>query len=508
MSNAQIEKIIAALLIAMFIGISLFSIMNFSTWHDESYSATLIEGSYSDIIRRTALDVHPPLYYIVLRGWSDVFGNSLFALRAMSLITMTGAIMIAWRLLRRQFGVRAGLYALAGMAVGPFLIRYSQEVRMYGLGALLAMSATYLVWRLYSEEMSSLKTWIFTAIYIVLASMALYTHYFLAFMIMAHAFFVVQPTIRNLKPKSLIKALRKLPRHWWAAFTLPLASLLLWLPAIIAQFREVHGSFWIGHIKVETLSSTVLNFFLFRQQWELSAWTAVLGLATLTGVVLILWRWYRRRLQPAELRHARRLSAVLLFVPMGMLVLISLPPLQPAYQDRYISFYAPILYGIFAICLAHWTTTNKGWFGRIPVAIMILSVGWGVINVSTLGNNQGWRPEPHFTVNEIASYADSLSPKTPVVSTTLWTFLDAHVTLGTTREVLLYAPDGVGKYGNGSVVYDREELLIDDLAEINSDKVWVLNEAGRQDIEVPADWQKLNNFQNGYARITLYKIEE
>ena len=62
----------------------LYNLTGISLWHDEAFSALLIKYSWSEMMYRIGLDVHPPMYYIFLRIWTDVFGHSLFALRGMS----------------------------------------------------------------------------------------------------------------------------------------------------------------------------------------------------------------------------------------------------------------------------------------------------------------------------------------------------------------------------------------------------------------------------------------
>ena len=48
-----------------------------SIWHDEGFTAMLVKKfSYLEIIARTARDVHPPLYYLLLKPWTSLFGYS------------------------------------------------------------------------------------------------------------------------------------------------------------------------------------------------------------------------------------------------------------------------------------------------------------------------------------------------------------------------------------------------------------------------------------------------
>jgi mannosyltransferase len=54
---------------------------------DESISWNLTTRSVSRLIAWTAADVHPPLYYLLLKGWLWIFGDSLAALRSLSVIS-------------------------------------------------------------------------------------------------------------------------------------------------------------------------------------------------------------------------------------------------------------------------------------------------------------------------------------------------------------------------------------------------------------------------------------
>lgn len=47
-----------------------------SVWFDEAYSIMVAKRSASEIIRLSALDTHPPLYYLILKIWANVFGWS------------------------------------------------------------------------------------------------------------------------------------------------------------------------------------------------------------------------------------------------------------------------------------------------------------------------------------------------------------------------------------------------------------------------------------------------
>jgi len=53
-------------------------------WWDEAYSVWLARRPLTELLRTTAFDVHPPLYYVLLRGWMELAGDSEFSLRYLS----------------------------------------------------------------------------------------------------------------------------------------------------------------------------------------------------------------------------------------------------------------------------------------------------------------------------------------------------------------------------------------------------------------------------------------
>src|SRR5688572_15792167 len=73
-----------ALIIGVGVGLRTYHLTARSIWFDESFSWRLVQFPWSEVISRTAADAHPPLYYLVLKTWANVFGNSLFALRSLS----------------------------------------------------------------------------------------------------------------------------------------------------------------------------------------------------------------------------------------------------------------------------------------------------------------------------------------------------------------------------------------------------------------------------------------
>ena len=110
-------------------------------WWDEGYSVWFAHHPLAEMMRLTALDIHPPLYYALLSGWSKLFGLAPAALRLLSVTFGVLAVPVAYIVGKWLAGRRGGLVAALLLAINPFHVYYSQEIRMYGLMVLWSLLA-------------------------------------------------------------------------------------------------------------------------------------------------------------------------------------------------------------------------------------------------------------------------------------------------------------------------------------------------------------------------------
>lgn len=115
-----------------------------SLWGDETYSLAFAAQDAGRIVAGSifgAADVHPPLYYLLLKFWCTLFGQSDSAARSLSLVlgcvAVAGVFLLGRRLLGRAGGWAAGLIA----ALSPCFVQSGGEVRMYSLLAVTAVFA-------------------------------------------------------------------------------------------------------------------------------------------------------------------------------------------------------------------------------------------------------------------------------------------------------------------------------------------------------------------------------
>ncbi len=138
--------LVCALVLTLAAGLRWHDLAAQSLWNDEGNSLRLAQRAVPDLLDAAARDIHPPGYYLALKGWSALAGTTEFGLRSLAALQGVLTVAVALRLGRRLFGPLAGVLAGLLVALSPFAVYYSQETRMYAqLGLLSAASMALLV---------------------------------------------------------------------------------------------------------------------------------------------------------------------------------------------------------------------------------------------------------------------------------------------------------------------------------------------------------------------------
>ncbi|MGD2143899.1 MAG: glycosyltransferase family 39 protein, partial [Anaerolineae bacterium] len=224
-------------------------------WIDEAFSIWLARRPLGEMLHWVAeVDQHPPLYYALLHGWTEVFGDSEASARSLSALFGSLTIPVVYLLGRRLSGEKVGLLAALILAVSPFHVRFAQEARMYTLLALNVSLGLYAVTRLLGavsapgllERRAGRLCWI---AHVACTGAALWTHNTAIFFPVGVNLFVFS----HLLAPRLIGRGRVLPhprrsrflRHWILAQAAILLLWLPWFPAFVSQAIGVYRRFWL-----------------------------------------------------------------------------------------------------------------------------------------------------------------------------------------------------------------------------------------------------------------------
>ncbi len=120
--------------------------LNQSLWLDEATTARVVQQyNYEQILTQfSPHDFHPPLYYLFMKFWTNIFGYSEIALRLPSVLAslLTGAV-IYQTVVKSLRSIKAvgfvkstAVWAAAFFLFNPLIVYYSQEARMYAFATL------------------------------------------------------------------------------------------------------------------------------------------------------------------------------------------------------------------------------------------------------------------------------------------------------------------------------------------------------------------------------------
>ena len=208
----------------------LTGITNESLWYDESYTGSLVKQSFLGIIHITGGDNHPPLYYMALRAFTLVFGNTVFTLRLFSVIGALALAALGIGPVRRALGGRVGLIYTVFILAMPITISMAQEARMYTWAAFLVTGSALYGYYGYLEGKA--KDWILFGVFTTAAA---YTHYYALLAVALLSVIILAVMIAKK---------RRLSPFIYTAGVVML-SYIPWLIKLLGAIGRVKGSYWI-----------------------------------------------------------------------------------------------------------------------------------------------------------------------------------------------------------------------------------------------------------------------
>ena len=206
------SRLILMLILLAAFGLRLHQLGAQSLWYDETVSVHLAGKPVPELIAHTAGDIHPPGYYLLLRAWLIPFDYATghaspdglgleFAAALLSLVFGMALIPLIYALGRRLYDEPTALLAAALTAISPFHVWYSQEVRMYTIGAALGLICLRCALQFVSgAEVSGPSVHRRSlVVYVLAATAGLYTLYYFAFLLVALNVWVVM--VSACRPK-------------------------------------------------------------------------------------------------------------------------------------------------------------------------------------------------------------------------------------------------------------------------------------------------------------------
>ncbi|MCE7982600.1 MAG: hypothetical protein DYG89_15555 [Caldilinea sp. CFX5] len=399
---------LAALLVGF--ALRLYRLGATSLWYDETVSVALAQKSIPALIHHTAGDIHPPGYYLLLHFWqmltqpTPAFGlEFLYAWPSLWCGLLIVALLFA--LGRRLASPAVALVGLWLAAINPYQIWYSQEVRMYTLGALLGLLGLWALLRWWQAS-SDQRSYGWLAVYAIAGAAGLYTLYYFLFVLVA---------LNVIALLLWLIAWRQTPmRQWLLWLVAQVAILLLWSPWLPVFWRQATDppvppwrmAWTTGAAFLDDLARGASALLTGQSAPAPTAW---FWLALFLGILIAAYYYYTNK-NKQRLPTGYLVLAGYLLIPLLMLVTITLW-VTPLYHVRYLFTYGSPLLLLLATALLV-SCKRQRLLGAVATVALLVVHGWSLSNFwfaptwqdddhrgAVAQVAQGWRPGDAILVN-------------------------------------------------------------------------------------------------------------
>jgi hypothetical protein len=247
-------------------------------WIDEAYTLHTTSGGLAYALRQSLFwELQPPLYFLVLTLLRSI-SVSIFLARFFSIACTAAMLWVAAGISRRLFPAQHPAWLVAALAINPFVVDVAVEIRVYAMVMLLSALLFYLFLAGYVDNGSRWQRIAFVAV----ALIALYTQYYLGFLLPAFAVALVAlrrwPALRAYALGMVVVG----------AAALPILFVIKHQIAANSANFAVKASAAAGILHVsKILGAAVLSVDMFP---SVSRWVIALSCLLATVVIVAAWR--------------------------------------------------------------------------------------------------------------------------------------------------------------------------------------------------------------------------
>jgi hypothetical protein len=153
-------------------------------WVDEAYTLHTASSGFAYAVHQSLFwELQPPVYFLLIAAIRYA-SASIFAARLLSIACVAATLWIAALISRRLWPDQHPAWLVLALAANPFIIGVAVEIRVYALALLLSAALVYLFLEGYIGTGSVRARYAFVSVAVI----ALYTQYYLGFLLPAFAF--------------------------------------------------------------------------------------------------------------------------------------------------------------------------------------------------------------------------------------------------------------------------------------------------------------------------------
>ncbi len=350
----EILKNNKSLILILFLGTILrfFNLGSHSLWNDEMDTLYTAKMSLSDyIFTAVPIDLHPPLFISILH-FVTYIGTSNFVMRTIPAIFGIATILISYIFITKIFGKEYGIMTAFLLAISPYNIFYSQEMRPYTLMTFLSVVSLYFFYELCIGNRKAWLGWIGLSIILM------YTHYYSIFLILAQVIYYVYT---NRKETSEIVPMVRSLLVMFIAY-LPLILFMLIngiINPIPSAFPHTNGSLSVVMINVDWHPQDSLNYYgtlipaIFFKMSIVQSHTVLIPVEFLKATLIMFIPLFLYGIYKAYKINKMAVEMLMFYMAITIIVplIISIGLNKPLMSTQQYPFMQPVYFGFLSVGL-------------------------------------------------------------------------------------------------------------------------------------------------------------
>jgi hypothetical protein len=319
-------------LIAVQAVLNLFLAYKLNIWLDESFTFYTtgrgITHAFNEALR---FELQPPLYFVLLSLWRKL-NDSVFFARLPSVIFIAVSIKVVADLSKRFVKEVGPEWLIACLTTSPFLVWAATEIRLYALVILISALLLRFFYDGYLEDSPQTRSRVW---YLFIAIAALYTQYYLGFLLLANA--VALLVLRRWRALAVYVGSMAVVAICFAPMVIPIihqASSQIPVGQAPSTVEAVGTMYWRAQEYIMPVGWGQLYFF--------RRWLVRLGIVVLAFLVIFK---YRHSLKPQTIA-LWTLTATLMFL---FLVLLRVTADEVVDGRHTAALFVPLVLSVFSL---------------------------------------------------------------------------------------------------------------------------------------------------------------
>lgn len=324
---------------ALYLYAALLGALNFvrvfdnTFWGDEGFSIKLAKMGIGEMVRTTAMDVHPPLYYFLIQLLYRILGNTGVAYHLSAFIPYAVIVVLACTAVKKRSGLVPSAVLVTMSSIMKNAVVYNVEARMYVLAAMFVLIAYIALYDIIKEDTTS--AWV---IFCAASLGAAYTHYYA---LISVAFFYLMLILVALKNKRKMRRLA-------VSYAVTILAYLPWLMILVHSFTRTKDDWWLEEVPgIRDCITFVLDY-----DWLAVVFAAVLLLFALNQLHAV--EFIKKKAKSITLTNSMLwvFAGVLSACGTAAVGLVLSHILRPFFIERYLFPVTGVVYLLFGFCLS------------------------------------------------------------------------------------------------------------------------------------------------------------